>query len=220
MGAKKRKSVVIMGDLVSSRQARSTQKLHRQFNQAVGKTNEVYEAALLSPLTITLGDEFQGLCHEYEGAIGIVRDMRLRLLKADIECRFVIGSATVQTPLNTEQAWNMMGPGLAEARELIGKKDESAYLFSLPEQPVMAELLNALGYVLTKIELDWTPRQREMVIELLSRPDVSVADIAAAKNVSESNVHKVLRAAGRDKVERIQTAISEAMQYLDGGKRA
>lgn len=212
-------TVVIMGDLVASRQAGSTQKVHKAFNRSVEAMNKAYEEGLISPLTITLGDEFQGLINSFSGAFSLVRAMRLLLLRENVRCRFVIGGASIETPVNREKAWNMMGPGLAEARELLGVRDQNAYRFSVLEQPVLGRLLNTLGAVLTDIEQEWTARQRELAIDYFYGVGESVADISAKYDVSETNVHKVLRAAGRDQIERVQSSIAETMKYLDGDER-
>jgi hypothetical protein len=74
--------------------------------------NAAHAGALASPLTITLGDEFQGLLHGLAQAVPVVRGLRLELMAAGVDCRFVIGQVEIRTPLNREKAWNMMGPGL------------------------------------------------------------------------------------------------------------
>ncbi|MCV0429030.1 MAG: SatD family protein, partial [Roseibium sp.] len=51
---------VLMGDVIGSEQMERS-RLHARFNSAVQAINTEYGSLLLSPLTITLGDEFQGL---------------------------------------------------------------------------------------------------------------------------------------------------------------
>ena len=83
--------------------------VHSAFNQAIDSANELFAAAVASPLTITLGDEFQGLLRSLAQAWEVAFDLRLRLLVANVPCRFVIGMTELETPLNTKQAWNIMG---------------------------------------------------------------------------------------------------------------
>jgi hypothetical protein len=47
--------------IVGSERARSVKTVHRVFNKAIDFANERYADGIESPLTITLGDEFQGL---------------------------------------------------------------------------------------------------------------------------------------------------------------
>ena len=62
---------VVMGDLVASEAASSRRALHRTFNAAIDTANAAFAAALASPLTITLGDEFQGLAGDLPTAMRI-----------------------------------------------------------------------------------------------------------------------------------------------------
>ena len=48
-------------DLVASTAHPDQRQLHRDFNRAIEAANARYADRLVSPLTITLGDEFQGL---------------------------------------------------------------------------------------------------------------------------------------------------------------
>ena len=52
---------VLMGDLVRSERAPAPEALHDAFNRAVAQENRRHADVIVSPLTITLGDEFQGL---------------------------------------------------------------------------------------------------------------------------------------------------------------
>src|SRR5688572_19428963 len=153
---------VLMGDIVGSERAASVKAVHKAFNKAVSDANESYAEHVASPLTITLGDEFQGLftsfVHTWDAAVAL----RLQLLVGGIPCRFVVGAARLATPLNRTEAWNMMGSGLSAARDKLNdKRTGSAYRFSFPEEPVVELLLDAVGDALTQGEEAWTPTQLE-----------------------------------------------------------
>src|SRR5262245_52705684 len=122
---------VLMGDIVGSERAPSLKAVHSAFNKVVRKANDVHAEHIASPLTITLGDEFQGLLTGFAEAWDIAVALRLELLVAGIPCRFVVGVATLETPLNRKEAWNMMGSGLSAARDKLNdKRTRSAYRFS------------------------------------------------------------------------------------------
>ena len=85
---------VVMGDLVASEAATSRRALHRVFNAAIDDVNAAQRATLVSPLTITLGDEFQGLADTLADAIRIARRVRWVRSSLDTEkdrraCRVV-----------------------------------------------------------------------------------------------------------------------------------
>lgn len=205
---------VVMGDLVSSEDNASREAFHRLFNEAVDRQNRVHRDVLASPLTITLGDEFQGLVGSLERAVHVVRDVRLDLLSYGVECRFAIGATRLYTPLNRDRAWNMMVRGLSRTREKLNEKRTSTlYRFALPNEPAIESVLEALGAGLTSIERRWTEQQRRDITESLSgrRP----SEIARRRNVSVHSVYKV-RGSGDFDLYVVQwQAMIEALTHLD-----
>jgi hypothetical protein len=206
---------ILMGDIVGSEAAPSVAGVHRTFNAAVAWANERHGAHIRSPLTITLGDEFQGLIDGLANAWAVATDLRLKLMSADVSCRFVIGVAKLQTRVNPDKAWNMMGPGLAAAREKLNNKTLSnAHRFSFPDDPVIELLTDAVGDSLTQIELGWTATQKDYVLRnrLAGR---TPAQIAKTLKVSQGAVYKVLRAAQIDYYDRQALAVRTALAITD-----
>ncbi|MDP3489662.1 MAG: SatD family protein [Phenylobacterium sp.] len=181
-----------MGDLVSSEDAASVVGLHGVFNSAIDAANRRASSAMASPLTITLGDEFQGLSASLRAGLDVLRDVQAHLLAEGVACRFVLGVARLETPINSARAWNMMGPGLAASRErLADKRDPNAYRFHLPGQPAVEILMEAVGAGLSEIEQDWTARQREVVLASAAE---SAAELAGRLNISLPTLYKIRRA--------------------------
>ena len=206
---------VLMGDIVGSERAPSVKAVHRAFNKAVTRANEINAAHIASPLTITLGDEFQGLLTRFAAAWDAATALRLELLVDGIPCRFVVGSAKLETPVNTKEAWNMMGSGLSAAREKLNdKRTASAYRFSLQDEPVVERLLDAVGDALTEIEKDWTPTQLKYYAKTRAATRGN-ADVARKLGVSERSLYKVLHAGRVDAHRRHVEAIRGALEQLD-----
>lgn len=205
---------VVMGDLVGSEIVHSTEQLHISFNAAIDRVNRSSNQQLASPLTITLGDEFQGLVTSLRKALPIVRAVRFDLLKDGIDCRFAIGVVELRSPLNRQRAWNMMGPGLSRTRaKLEEKRAGSLYRFAIGEDQVMETVLDALGTGLTSIERRWTAQQRQDIIARLA--GATTQEIASHRNVSIHSVYKV-RAAGDFDAYTVQWhAIGEMLAQID-----
>lgn len=186
---------VVMGDIVESEQAPSKRVLHDHFNTAIDAANRNHADVIASPMTITLGDEFQGVVMSCGSAFKVVHDLRLCLLRHNVQCRFVIGDFKPETPINPDRAWNMLGKGLAEARERLAEKtDPNAYRFVLGDEPASSALLDAAGSSLTFLEGGWTRTQRAHVLaHFLDR--LSVSQIANQNGTTERAVYKVLGAA-------------------------
>ena len=204
-----------MGDIVGSQRAPSVKAVHRAFNKAVAHANETHAAQIASPLTITLGDEFQGLLTSSASAWAVAVELRLALLLVEIPCRFVVGTATLETPLNTKEAWNMMGSGLSAARDKLNdKRTAGAYRFSFPDEPVVGPLLDAVGDALAEIEEAWTRTQ----LEYYSKSRATTrnnADVAKKLGVAERTLYKVLRAGRADAHKRHVQSIGNALVQLD-----
>lgn len=206
---------VIMGDLVRSEAANAPMRLHRIFNAAVKAANAAHRRTIASRLTITLGDEFQGLVRSLGAGLTIMRDVRERLLVDGAECRFVLGLVRIDTELNPSIAWNMMGPGLARARERLGEKRlPSAYRFSLPRDAVLQTLLDAIGYSLTEVEEDWTDRQFELARAVRRNHEHPTA-VAAELNLAPRTYYKIRRAARIEFYENQWNALKIAAADLD-----
>jgi hypothetical protein len=213
--AKSSAYAVLMGDLVGSERAPSLKTVHKAFNKAVSNANEIFADDVASPLTITLGDEFQGLLTSFARAWDAAVALRIELLVAEIPCRFVVGVARLETSLNKKEAWNMMGSGLSAARDKLNdKRTASAYRFSFSDEPVVELLLDAVGDALTQGEQAWTRTQLEYYAKSRA-PERKNADVAKKLGVSERVLYKVLHAGRTDAHKRQIQAIRSALVTLD-----
>jgi hypothetical protein len=205
---------VVMGDIVNSEKNKSKAVLSRKFNAAVTAVNKKFQKSLASPLTITLGDEFQGLAIGTCEGFALLGELRLALLEKDIDCRLVLGSVKLDTKLNRMAAWNMMGDGLASARRTLNdKSNPNAYRFSLPYHTVYERLLNAAGLSLTIVEERWTSTQ--MKYFRMNQGVDSVSDTARKLDIAERTLYKVLEAARWRYYNEQHEAIAFALRALD-----
>lgn len=204
-----------MGDLVASEAAPSVRQLHATFNAAVDRINDREAQRIESPLTITLGDEFQGLCGSLTDGLAVMRGLRLELLSHDVECRFALGVVRLETPAPKDRAWNMMGPGLADTREkLADKRRPNAYRFHLPGEDLIQDLLEAVAYSITLTELDWTARQREIAIASTAtshRP----AELARKLGLNTRTLYKIRSSANLAFYENQWSVVTAAVEALD-----
>ena len=203
-----------MGDLVNSERHPDPQLLHQRFNAAIIRQNDALAEDIVSPLTVTLGDEFQGLLSSTIPAAQAARRIRLELMNEEIDCRFVVGAVNLKTPLNRDRAWNMMGPGFAGARERLDeKRSPNRYRFHFPTDNVLETLLEASGRSLTSIERGWSIAQRTDITKLLEGD--SVADIARMRNVTVHNVYKIRSAGDFELYTVLWEAIYKALMQID-----
>jgi hypothetical protein len=111
---------ILMADIINSRRKNSS-LLMQQFKDIVSSVNKVKSENLISPLTITLGDEFQGLTNTIENGIKTIFDIEEIILdkQYDFKLRYVLLYGQIDTEINTSIAYEMLGEGLTNARRDI-----------------------------------------------------------------------------------------------------
>ncbi len=161
--------IVLMADIVGSTKKKS-KLLMADFKNSVAEINRSDKKHILSPLTITLGDEFQGVVKDAYGAFRIVFDLELSLmrLKRPFRLRYVIQEGRIDTKLNRMKAYEMLGPGLTAARKQLNamKSSKTRFKIELSDQPLTAQLALVMNSY-QGITDQWTPAQQKVVVAFL-----------------------------------------------------
>lgn len=169
---------IVMADVIRSRTYDGS-NLISEFMRIVEECNSAHAGALLSPYTITLGDEFQGVADSLKSAVDTILFLEDRLLAASpaFMLRYVLVYGDIETPINPRIAHGMTGSGLALAREMLtikrrGRRRFQLYLSGLP----YADDLNMLFRLLELISGHWKERDHALIRELVcNNDDVDVA---------------------------------------------
>jgi hypothetical protein len=122
--------IIIMGDMIDS--SKMQQPLtQNKFKAHIQNANDKFEKCIKSPLTITLGDEFQGIMKSVKDAVEVLIYLEENLLFENFpyKLRYVINEGEVDTPINIEMAHGMVGSGLKFARDILNsmKKSKTNY---------------------------------------------------------------------------------------------
>ncbi|MEJ2004997.1 MAG: SatD family protein [Cyclobacteriaceae bacterium] len=114
------KYVILMADIIGSSEYEGA-SLMDVFSAAVSRVNDRHRSCIRSPLTITLGDEFQGVVKDLPAAVDIIFDMDEQCLQMDpsFRLRYVIRLGEIDTVINHESSHGMLGAGLTAAREQL-----------------------------------------------------------------------------------------------------
>lgn len=123
------KNYILMADIIGSSKQKASRLMH-EFKEVVEDVNQQEGARLLlSPLTITLGDEFQGVAGSLEKAAEtIINVEEMRIQKGyTFHLRYVIYYGEIETEINPNKAYEMLGEGLTMARDMLEeyKKNKS-----------------------------------------------------------------------------------------------
>jgi len=165
--------IILMADIVESSKMQADQ-LMTDFKKVVESTNEKHKKSILSPLTITLGDEFQGVITGTEAALQIIFNLEEELLKLTVpfKMRYVLVEGRIDTPLNKKNAHGMLGPGLTEARSILTsmKSGKNRFAVKLKDTRTSEKIMLAL-HVLQGISDQWTPPQKKIAHSFLQLGD-------------------------------------------------
>src|SRR5450759_588107 len=123
---------VMMADIVKSSSLEPAW-LGEAFERLVSRCNEKCSDDIISPLTITLGDEFQGVAASLKGAVDTIFCLEETLLaeKFPFRLRYVVLYGEIGTEINRTLAHGMMGSGLTPARQKLTHKQRSRPQFQI-----------------------------------------------------------------------------------------
>lgn len=163
-----------MADIISSGQTDQA-LLMADFAAVVAEVNKKAAAFFLSPLTITLGDEFQGVISNVLEAVHIVHYLEEVIVSSQkiFKLRYVIVEGAIDTPINKKIAYGMMGEGLTRARKQIEqlKKSDRRFNFDLEDRD-QEKALNNVFLALQSIADSWNPaRDYQIVTSFLKSDD-------------------------------------------------
>ena len=109
--------VAVIADVVDSRGIPDRQEFQRRLEALLGRISARSGRQLLSPFTLTLGDEFQAVYGGFEAVLGDAVEIIAEVYPHRL--RMAFGHGPLATDLNPKAALGMDGPCFAAARELV-----------------------------------------------------------------------------------------------------
>lgn len=180
---------IIMADVVESRKANQT-LLIKDFKNIVQFMNKKWNTSILSPLTITLGDEFQGVLKDMNSCYKMVFDIEEFIIENSmgLKLRYVLNYGSIETPINKNMAYEMLGQGLTDSREQLNKlksKPQRFLVFSNKNEK-KTNILNELFFLYGSYVDSWKLKEYQMVSEFLINKDYKVVADNLGLNRSSS----------------------------------
>ena len=166
---------ILMADIVNSG-GQNAVSLMEDFKYLVNLVNTAYRELILSPLTITLGDEFQGVLHSLKNAVEVIVAMEECIVSENMgfKLRYVLNYGEIETPINLERSYGMLGNGLTTARELLGELKEDKdkrFLIKMEENQLLVKQLN-LAFLQYQYFVDeWKAKDYNIITEFLLNKD-------------------------------------------------
>lgn len=202
--------ICVIGDLVGSRRVEDRMGLQDRLRMTLDSINGTRKEHLLSPCTITLGDEYQAV---YGDADSLFLDFFtvLRDLYPE-KVRFSVGIGSLQTELNPRLAIGMDGPAFHVAREAMKSPfRRSGCLFHIGQAGLDPPpwIGTALSLVSHEVKA-WKPNRFLVFQRLLAGVDVKV--IAEEARISTTAVYKNIQSGG---LEAIRHLLAEIAQWVN-----
>lgn len=176
-----------MADVIASTKLNSD-LLIKQFRFLVDSINNNRPNQLKSPLTITLGDEFQGVIDSIENGIDIIFEMEELRIEHDFDfkLRYVLYQGQIDTEINKNIAYQMLGEGLTKARESLSslKKSNNRFLIFLEDQ-AKSNALNKAFSIYQNLVDSWKKKDIALVKEFLKHDNYKV--VAKITGIDPSN---------------------------------
>jgi hypothetical protein len=180
------KQYILMADIIESRKKKPT-LLMKEFKKISSYINNQYPEAFFSPITITLGDEFQSIVRSIKKGTDIIVAFEEKLIqeKKEFKLRYVLHLGKIETPISREAAYGMLGPGLVEARSRLAEMKHSSqrFYFSLGD-PTLTEKMNILFYLYQFIVDEWKADDYKLVTEFFKHDHYKIVAQKLKKDVS------------------------------------
>jgi len=140
------KYFVLIGDIVESREIPQRSIFKESFKAAIDDLNTQFSRDLISPFTVTLGDEFQAVLHDTSQLFIMIHQLQLRFGQKLI--RFALGCGGIETEINRENAIGMDGPAFHHARRAMEQaKANNRHLFYSGDDLHAALANQLLGWI-------------------------------------------------------------------------
>lgn len=179
-----KRNIILMADIVKSRKI-PARRTADNLKLLANTTNKKFKSEILSPLTITLGDEFQAVIKDVISGIRIIIFIEEFCIEKDVgfKLRYVLVNGEIETPINRKIAYGMLGEGLTRARETINNQKKSGERFFFLTDKNASEL-NSLFILYQSFIDDWKPRDFKIVSDFINLDDYKLVAEKNQKSVS------------------------------------
>lgn len=184
------KYLALIGDIVDSRHIEKRGEVQERFKsacQSINRRRQYY--GVISPLMVTLGDEFQGVLDGADRLWALVARMELDMHPCQF--RFSFGVGEITTALNRRSSLGMDGPAFHHAREGVEAMREDGGLYRVSGLETHQQLIRHALDLWSAARQKWNYNRLATFTRLLE--GASVAEIASELDLTEQAVYRTRR---------------------------
>ena len=204
---------ILMGDIIGSSKY-DAQKLRNDFMGVVSSGNEELKQNIISPYTVTLGDEFQGVATSLEAVVKTIFHMEETILRRRLsfKIRYAAVFGAIDTPINQLKAHTMMGSGLTAARKILTDKRRGLprFRFDLADTYTMNQI-SRLFLVIDGLTSRWDTGDGLLILDMLA--NTCNREVGAAHGKNRTQIWKRRRNLLIEEYRALKDALLELAQY-------
>lgn len=204
------KKLVLIGDIVSSKKINNRKEIQKKL-QSLFKSFNKNNKNIISPFTITLGDEFQAVFSKADNVFKYLWEILYSI--HPVKVRFSFGIGKITTSINTAQAIGMDGPAFYNAREGLSELKQGSFLFNIihdDKDKVM--FARQVLFLLSHLSSGW--KEKRFKILSLLYDDLSAYQIAKKIKMSDKAVYKNIDAGALLNIISVTKLISNEINML------
>lgn len=203
--------LVLIGDIVASKAIRNRSQFQSQFETVVEQASREYQSIMISPLTLTIGDEFQAVFGDTKNLFQMIAFVEQQM--PSVAFRYGFGLGSIVTEINTQRAIGMDGPAFHFARQAVelARKQEKSYYFVCED----AQVQERLNILLSWIDLTmkrWSDQRKG--IFYFYRQKMKQRAIAEKMNLSQPAVSQNINDESFALLERTQQLIENEWSQI------
>ena len=203
------KRLVLIGDIVASKKITNRKEIQKKLQTLFKSINK--SKNIISPYTITLGDEFQAVFSNADLVFKNLWEILLALFPNKV--RFSLGIGEITTSINTTQAIGMDGPAFYNARKGLIELKQNSFLFNIiHEEEKKIILMKQNLFLLSHLSSGWKETRYKILSYLYE--DLSVYQIAKKLKISDKAVYKNIDAGALMNIISITKIISVEINNL------
>ena len=200
---------ILMADVIDSRKYKG-KIVANALAKIAGHINTNFKKEIVSPVTVTLGDEFQAVIKSPKAIVNIVLAIEEFIIENGFafKLRYAANTGKIETAINNNIAYGMLGQGLTDTRAILNnakKEDERFFIFAKKQ----ADFLNKLFIVFTSFVDSWKQKDFKTIALFLQENDYK--KVAQANNYTASAMWKKRKSLN---IKEYNTAKNLILEYV------
>lgn len=201
----------IIGDIIGSRKLENRSYVQKKFLALAESANKLYEQDIVSPFTVTIGDEFQVLLKSVHITPKVIDNIRREM--TPVKLVFGVGIGEVVTDINPRLAIGMDGPAFYFARKAIEQAKKKKPQIIYKSDFAGMDMINSLNYFIESCTERRTKRQKQVLAYLAQ--DFTQEAIADKLGIKQQSVSDIISASYLSEVEDAKRAMSLYLKEID-----